>query len=238
MGRIAGAGCAQGAHRCSRGEDQRIPRRARADRLRVQGFRPGARRFPRPSGRARDPVVLEARRGSHHPLARAGGGIRRPAAAARGLEPHMKGVWLFLHVMGFVAWLGGGLAVMLSGITAKYFPPDQRLAVYRVMSVVSRNLIGPGAVLVVVSGLVLSVPYFKSETVPGWLMAMQALGLVGAILAIGVVMPTAVRLGRLELDPRGELPESFVGLRRRQAIFATIAGVFALLALLSGTLLR
>ena len=69
----------------------------------------------------------------------------------------MRGFWLFLHIMGFVAWLGGGLAVMLSGITAKYFPPDQRLAVYRVMSVVSRNLIGPGAVLVVVSRLVLSV---------------------------------------------------------------------------------
>jgi hypothetical protein len=150
----------------------------------------------------------------------------------------VKGLWLFLHFMGFVAWLGGGLAVMLSGITAKYFPPDQRLAVYRIMSVVSRNLIGPGAVLVVVSGIVLSIPYFSSATVPTWLMAMQGLGLLGAIVAIGIVTPVAARLGRLELDPRGELPESFAGLRRRQAIFATIAGVFALLALLSGTLFR
>jgi hypothetical protein len=150
----------------------------------------------------------------------------------------MKGFWLFLHIMGFVAWLGGGLAVMLSGITAKHFPPEQRLAVYRIMSVVSRNLIGPGAVLVVVSGIVLSIPYFSSATVPTWLMAMQGLGLLGAIVAIGIVTPTAARLGRLQLDPRGELPESFAGLRRRQAIFATVAGVFALLALLSGTLFR
>ena len=101
----------------------------------------------------------------------------------------MRGFWLFVHVMGFVAWLGGGLAVMLSGITAKYFPPDQRLAVYRIMSVVSRNLIGPGAVLVVVSGFVLSVPYFKGATVPTWLLAMQGLGLLGAIVAIGIVTP-------------------------------------------------
>ncbi len=150
----------------------------------------------------------------------------------------MRGVWLFLHFMGFVAWLGGGLAVMLTGITAKYFPPDQRLAVYRGMSVVSRNLIGPGAVLVVVSGFVLSVPYFKSATVPSWLMAMQGLGLLGAIVAIGIVTPVAARLGRLELDPRGELPEAFAGLRSRQAIFATIAGVFAMLALLAGTAFR
>src|SRR5206468_11907116 len=94
-----------------------------------------------------------------------------------------------------VAGLGGGLAVMLSGITAKYFPPDQRLAVYRVLSVVSRNLIGPGAVLGVVSGIVPSVPYVKNATVPTWLMAMQGLGLLGAIVAIWVVMPTAARLG-------------------------------------------
>lgn len=150
----------------------------------------------------------------------------------------MKGFWLFLHVLGFVAWLGGGLAVMLSGITAKYFPPDQRLAVYRIMSVITRNLVGTGAVLVVVSGLVLSVPYFKNATVPTWLMAMETFGLLGAIVAVAIVTPTAARLGRLDLDPRGELPETFAGLRRRQVIFATLAGVLALLALLAGTLFR
>lgn len=150
----------------------------------------------------------------------------------------MRGFWLFLHDMGVVAWLGGGLAVMLSGITAKHFSPEHRLAVYRVMSVVSRNLIGPGAVLVTVSGFVLSVPYFKSATVPTWLLAMQGLGLLGAIVAIAIVTPTAARLGRLHLDPRGELPESFAGLRRRQAVFATLAGILALSALLAGTVFR
>ena len=150
----------------------------------------------------------------------------------------MSGFWLFLHVIGFVAWIGGGLAVMLSGITAKYFPPEQRLAVYRIMAVITRNLVGTGAVLVVVSGFVLSVPYFKGATVPTWLMAMQLLGFMGAIVAIAIVVPTAARLGRLDLDPRGELPESFAGLRRRQAIFATLAGVFALLALVAGTVFR
>ena len=150
----------------------------------------------------------------------------------------MRGVWLFLHFMGFAAWLGGGLAMMLAGIAAKHFPPEERLAVYRATSVVARNLIGPGALLVLVSGFVLSLPFFKTTTVPGWLVAMQGLGLLGAIVAIGIVTPTAARMGRLELDPRGELPESFAGLRKRQVIFATVAGVFALLALLAGTVLR
>jgi hypothetical protein len=150
----------------------------------------------------------------------------------------MKGVWLFLHFMGFAAWLGGGLAMMLAGITAKHFPPEERLAVYRTTSVVARNLIGPGALLVLVSGFVLSLPFFTAGSVPGWLIAMQALGLVGAIVAIGIVTPTAARMGRLELDPRGELPEAFSGLRRRQVIFATLAGILALLALIAGTLFR
>jgi len=150
----------------------------------------------------------------------------------------MRGIWLFLHYMGFAAWLGGGLAMMLAGITAKHFPPEERLAVYRATSVVARNLIGPGALLVLVSGFVLSLPFFNTVGVPSWLMAMQALGLIGAIIAIGVVTPTAARMGRLQLDPRGELPESFAGLRKRQAIFATAAGVFALLALLAGTVLK
>ena len=150
----------------------------------------------------------------------------------------MRGIWLFLHLMGFAAWLGGGLAMMLAGITAKHFPPEERLAVYRATGVFARNLIGPGALLVLVSGFVLSLPFFQTATLPGWLIAMQALGLIGAVIAIGIVTPTAARMGRLALDPRGELPEAFAGLRRRQVIFATIAGVFALLALVAGTVLR
>ena len=150
----------------------------------------------------------------------------------------MRGVWLFLHYMGFAAWLGGGLAMMLAGITAKHFAPETRLAVYRVTSVVARNLVGPGALLVLISGFVLSLPYFRNAVVPSWLMAMQGLGLIGAIIAIGIVTPTAARMGRLELDPRGEMPEAFTGLRRRQAVFATLAGIFLLLSLLFGTVWR
>jgi putative copper export protein len=150
----------------------------------------------------------------------------------------VRGFWLFIHIIGFTAWIGGGLATMLGGITAKHFPADQRLAVYRAISVVTRNLVGPGAVLVVLSGFILSVPFFKNATVPSWLMAMQGLGLLGAIVAIAIVTPTAARLGRLEADARGELPESFTGLRRRQVVFATLGGVLALLALLAGTVFR
>ena len=151
----------------------------------------------------------------------------------------MKGLWLFIHIIGFTAWLGGGLAVMLSGITVKYSPPEQRLAVYRAVGAIGRNLIVGAARIRARRLTVLVYPlHFRALQIVSSVRVGREHGLVGAIVAIGIVTPTAARLGRLELDPRGDLPESFGGLRRRQAIFATIAGVFALLALVSGTLFR
>mgnify|MGYP003465477622 CR=1 FL=1 len=150
----------------------------------------------------------------------------------------MHGFWLLLHILGYTLWLGGGIATMVAGITAKGFAPDQRLAAYRLTSAVQRILVGPGVVAVTLSGFALSTPYMKSGAVPGWMMLMMLTGIVGALIALGVSVPTAARLGRLELDPRGELPESFATLRRRQVGTASIGGGMGLVALIAGTVLR
>jgi hypothetical protein len=150
----------------------------------------------------------------------------------------MHGFWLLMHIVGFILWLGGGIATMVAGVTAKGFAPDQRLAAYRLTSAVQRILVGPGAVAVSLSGLVLSMRFMKSGVVPGWLMLMMLTGMVGALIALTISVPTAARLGRLELDPRGELPESFAALRKRQVVTASIAGGMGLVALIAGTVLR
>jgi hypothetical protein len=150
----------------------------------------------------------------------------------------MHGFWLLMHILGYTLWLGGGIATMVAGITAKGFAPDQRLAAYRLTSAVQRILVGPGVVAVTLSGLVLSMRFMKLGAVPGWMMLMMLTGFVGALIALGVSVPTAARLGRLQLDPRGELPESFAALRRRQVVSASIAGGMGLIALLAGTVLR
>ena len=150
----------------------------------------------------------------------------------------MHGFWLLIHILGFTLWLGGGLATMIAGVTAKGFAPEQRLAAYRLTSAVQRILVGPGAVAVVVSGLALSMRFMTPGGVPGWLMLMMLAGLLGALVALTVSVPTAARLGRLELDPRGELPESFAALRKRQVVTASIAGGMGLIALIAGTVLR
>ena len=88
------------------------------------------------------------------------------------------------------------------------------------------------------SGILLSMPYMKEGTVPGWLMLMMTSGILGALIAIGVTVPTAARLGRLQTDPRGELPESFSGLRTRLVIAGSVSGGLGIAALVAGTVLR
>lgn len=150
----------------------------------------------------------------------------------------MRGFWLFVHNLGYALWLGAGIAMMVSGVTAKRFAPAERLAVYRVGGAVWRALIGPGAMATLLSGLILAMQWMKSGAAPGWMNAMMGIGLVGGLVAVTMAMPAATRLGRLELDPRGELPESFAGLRKRLVWTATIAGGMGLLALWVSTVGR
>lgn len=150
----------------------------------------------------------------------------------------MRGFWLLVHFLGFTLWIGGGIATMVAGVTAKRWPPDERLAAYRLTSAIQRNLVGPGAIAVVLSGLVLSINVMKAMTVPGTLLVMMAVGLLGALIVVGLSVPTAARLGRLDLDPRGELPESFAGLRRRQVWAASLGGGLGIVALVAGAMLR
>src|SRR3989442_15670934 len=89
---------------------------------------------------------------------------------------------------------------------------------------------------VLLSGLVLSMPYMKQGVVPGWMGVMMIAGILGALGAVTISVPTAAKLARLEVDPRGGLPEAFQGLRKSQNLPATIAGGFGLIALFAVTL--
>jgi hypothetical protein len=154
----------------------------------------------------------------------------------------MHGVWVLVHVMGFVLWLGGGVASMVSGVAAKKFAPAERLAVYRAVGRIHKALIAPGALFVVLSGIVLLMPLMRAGALAGpgaaWLHTMLGAGLLGALIVLFFSVPTANRLARLVVDPRGELPESFAGLRKRQAIVATIGGALGIVALIAATVGR
>jgi hypothetical protein len=147
----------------------------------------------------------------------------------------MRGFWLLVHVLGFTLWLGGGIATMVAGLSAKRLGARERLAAYKLIGAIQRLLVGPGAIAVVLSGLFLSMPYMKQGVVPHWLGLMMVAGILGAIGAVAISVPTAAKLARLE--PEGnELPAAFHALRKRQIFAATIAGGLGLIAMFAVTL--
>jgi hypothetical protein len=149
-------------------------------------------------------------------------------------------VWLFLHILGFTLWIGGALAAMVAGVSAKMESRDGLGAVVRSQAAIQKVLIGPGALLTVLSGLILT---FRVTARTGelvgfnlWLVLMQAAGIVGALVALLISLPTASRLARL--DPSGQHAGYFDELRARQKVTGSIAGVLALAALVGGVMVR
>lgn len=148
-------------------------------------------------------------------------------------------LWVLLHIVGFTLWIGGALASMVAGIAAK---GEERVglgAVVRAQSAVQKVVVAPGALLAVLSGLMLT--FARTGGSGGeigfsfWLVLMQGAGLVGALIVLLVGLPTSSKLARIQ--PVGPNEAYFDELRQRQRIAGSIAGVFALAALVGGAML-
>src|SRR5260370_19039664 len=145
---------------------------------------------------------------------------------------------MLVAVLGFTLWLGGGIATMVAGVSEKRVGARERLAAYKRIRAVQRLLVGPGAVGVILSGLIMSGPLMKQGAVPPWMGLMMVSGILGAIVAVAISVPTAAKLARLEPDPSGEVPAAFHRLRQRPLVAATIARTLGLVALFSPPLVR
>ena len=146
-------------------------------------------------------------------------------------------LWLFLHLLGVALWMGGGFAGMAVAIAAKAETRPALATVTRLQWAIARNLVFPGSLLTVVSGLFLTMRLINTPAMGnGWMVAMQALGMVGALLALTVLVPTAAKLARL--DPVGEHAAYFDRMRARQRMASSVAGVLGLVALLSAAIYR
>jgi uncharacterized membrane protein len=145
--------------------------------------------------------------------------------------------WLFLHLLGFTMWLGGAIASMIVGIAANREDRNALGAVVRAQSKVTKVAIAPGALLTVLSGLILTFQLSGGDLAGFsiWLVIMQGAGVIAALITLLIALPTAARLGRL--DPAGEAARYFDELRVRQRIVASIAGTFGLVALFAGAML-
>ncbi len=91
--------------------------------------------------------------------------------------------WLFVHLLGFTMWLGGGLASMVAGIAAKREDRAGLGAVVRAQAAVQKIIIAPGALLTVLSGLILTFSVSaRTGELTGFnlaLVVMQGAGLLG-----------------------------------------------------------
>ena len=149
----------------------------------------------------------------------------------------MSRAWLFLHLLGFTLWLGGAIAAMIIGIAAKREDRHGLGAVVRAQATLMKVAIAPGALLAVLSGLILTFQV-SGDDLPGfsiWLMLMQGAGLVAGLLTLLIALPTAAKLSRLE--PTGETARYFDELRQRQRMVGSISGTLGLVALLAGAML-
>lgn len=154
----------------------------------------------------------------------------------------MRALWIFLHLLGGVLWIGGGLAAMFVSLAAnKMGRPEQGIAA-RLVAAVYARMIAPGAGIIVLSGLFLTMTYMGAMNrgemeiaISPWIMAMQGLGLLGAGLIFAVALPAVNKLARL--DPVAQA-EAFDGLRTRQRMAGMIATTCAFVSLLAGALYR
>ena len=149
----------------------------------------------------------------------------------------MNALWLLLHLLAFVLWMGGAFASMIAGIRGRQEERSVQAAVTRIQAAIGRRLIIPGALLTVITGFLMTIRLMGGEIPPGlWLMVMQGAGLLAAGLTLFISVPITARLSRL--DPVGPTAGLFDAFRKRQAMVGSISGTLGLIALVAGVLNR
>lgn len=152
----------------------------------------------------------------------------------------MRHLLLFAHIFGSVLWLGGTLAAMGTGMLMQRLARSELGIAMKVQAWLMMGMTLPGTLLVVISGLILTLRLYGSATSVGGfplaLMIMQGAGLLAAALILVVTLPTVTRLTRL--DPGGVHAPLFDALRGRMKLMGMVTGALAFVALVAGVLLN
>jgi len=149
----------------------------------------------------------------------------------------------FIHFLGSAMWIGGALAAMVLAISSRGESAEIQAGLFRMLTQVHTLVVGLGALLTLGSGVVWTMrlvqergPETTTPSVGVWIM--QVAGLLGGALVLLLVVPTAVKLGRLAVTTEGgQLLPAFAHYRRRQLIVSSTAVVLAVLSLFTGVVL-
>ena len=147
----------------------------------------------------------------------------------------------FLHFLGVALWIGGAVAAFTVAMALRDRPVPYRVSVWPMLARIHGFVIAPGAVVTVLSGLMLTMSLTnrgmgQGLMTPGVLI-MQFAGIAGAALALFVAVPTANQLAAFADGELESIPPQAAQLRKRQAIVSSVAGVLALVALFAGVVL-
>jgi hypothetical protein len=118
---------------------------------------------------------------------------RTPAAARPPLfrlSRRGRRLWVLLHVVTSVGWLGLDLGLLALGVTGRWFTPgDGRLGVYRAIELLGYAVVLPVAVVAAVSGVVLSLGTYWGLLRYRWVVIKLVLTLVALVATVFALLP-------------------------------------------------
>ena len=149
----------------------------------------------------------------------------------------------FVHFLGMSLWIGGMVAAMVLSANAKSATGVERNAAFRWAGRMYSLIVGPGALLTVITGLALTMSLAQrgaSQVMAHpsiWVM--QVTGLAAGVLVLFLALPTAATMARMaDAAADGELPPSFGGKQRRLSVVVHLVAVLVVLSLYFGTAVR
>ena len=148
----------------------------------------------------------------------------------------------FAHFFGMCLWLGAMVAAMVLAITARSETAPSRVFVFRLLAKVYSSVIGPSAVLTVVTGGMLTMSMAQrgaTEAARLGTWVMEVTGLLAGVVVLFGSLPTATKLGRLaDLSDQTSPPPAFERLRKRLIVMAHVAAALFVVSLFFGSAVR
>lgn len=154
----------------------------------------------------------------------------------------LSGLFLFLHVLGIVLWVGLGVVLpFVSGPAARHRDLQVTAFVYGIADRLTRTLGLAGMILTLIGGIglnmVLGYPWFRPFPLH-WLFQMQVLGIIAVAVGIVYQVPLSAKLAReaRASAEAGERTEAFLTYRKRHAVVGSVNGLLLLIVLVLATL--
>lgn len=142
----------------------------------------------------------------------------------------MREVWLYLHLLGIIVWIGGGALFAVWGARARRSgQPMLTIFVAETIAWLLDRIIIPALLVTLASGVALALTTDVATKPPMWLMVKLVLVAVGVVLMFAGQRPTARALVHA-LHATGKKAGAQVpGLARRQARIGMIGGLLGLI---------